>query len=147
MNTLQESYQTVAEHIAADIDKTDKMPQKCYDWLVCRCDTLNENRDHDISRFKSRMEAYLSQCEKFWKERQGRTYEKKINELLEIRKRVAKIYSLTGFDACYALQLALKPLRTVLPLPQYSEYAPALAALEAIKSDCHQQLVTYINAD
>ena len=90
------------------------------------------------------LESYLSLCEKFWKERHERTYEKKMDALLETKKRVAKIHSLTGFDACYALLLTLKHLRHILPLPQYDEHAPALSALEAIKEDCQEQLCTYI---
>jgi len=149
MNALQTSYQAVIDHINADMQKnrqpTDKLLRKCHDWLVSRRDTLNERRDRDISGFKSRLEAYLLLCEKFWKERHGRTYEKKMDELFEVKRRVVKIYSLSGFDACYALLLALKPLRSVLPLAQYEEHAPAFAALEAIKEDCYQQLGTYIN--
>ena len=149
MNALQTSYQAVIDHINADMQKnrqpTDKLLRKCHDWLVSRRDTLNERRDRDISGFKSRLEAYLLLCEKFWKERHGRTYEKKMDELFEVKRRVVKIYSLSGFDACYALLLALKQLRSVLPLAQYEEHAPAFAALEAIKEDCYQQLGTYIN--
>jgi hypothetical protein len=149
MNTLQTHYQAVIDHIAADIQKNrqqteTELLQTYYDWLVCRKDTLNERRDRDISGFKNRLDAYLCQCEKFWKVRHERTYEKKLDELFEVKKRVIKIYSLSGFDACYALMLALKPMRSVLPLPQYDEHAPALAALEAIKDNCYRQLVTYL---
>ena len=69
-----------------------------------------------------------------------------MDELLEVKRQVTKIYSLSGWDACFALMLALKPMRSVLPLRQYKEHhAPALAALEAIKGDCYAQLRTYIN--
>jgi hypothetical protein len=67
-----------------------------------------------------------------------------MDELFEVRKRVIRIYSLTGFDACYALLLAIKPMRSVLPLKQYNEYVPALSALEKIKQECYEQLGTYI---
>ena len=151
MNTLQLSYQEVIDHIAADIESlqesgqaTDTVLQKCHDLLVYRKDTLNERRNRDISGFKNRLDACLSLCEQFWKERHGRTYEKKMDELFEVRKRVIRIYSLTGFDACYALLLAIKPMRGILPLKQYDEYAPALSALEKIKQECQEQLGTYI---
>ena len=156
MNSLQSSYQAVISHIAADIQalrqngqiadtKPLKTLQKNLEWLTHRMSTLNDRRDITISGFGKRLEAYLYMCENFWKERHGRTYETRMDDLLETKKRVAKIHSLTGFDACYALLLALKPMRSVLPLVQYDEHAPALAALEAIKEDCYQQLGTYIN--
>ena len=66
-----------------------------------------------------------------------------MDELLEVKKQVTKIYSLTDYDACYALMLAIKPMRGILPLQQYDEYAPALATLETIKSECYEQLRTY----
>ena len=92
----------------------------------------------------NRLYAYLHLCEHFWKFRHERTYEEKMKQLDEARRRVINIHYLTGFDACYALLLALKHLRAILPLPQYDEHAPAFAALEAIKEDCYQQLGTYI---
>jgi hypothetical protein len=100
--------------------------------------------DPFIPKFRSRLEAYLLQCDAFWKKRHERTYEKRMDKLLEVKKRLSEIYSLSGFDACYALMLALKHLRAILPLPQYDEYKPLLAALEAIKEDCYAQMGTYI---
>ena len=121
------------------------MLQYLHDWLVSRSNALETRRSRVISGFHKQLEGYLSLCEKFWKERHGRTYENKLDELFEVKKRVSKIYRLRGFDACYALMLAIKPMREILPLKQYDEYAPALAALEAIKSACYEQLATYIN--
>jgi hypothetical protein len=121
-----------------------KLLRKRHQWLVCRKDRLNDRRDLIISGFKPDLEAYLNQCETFWKDWHGRTYEKKMDDLLEVKRRVVKIYSLTGFDACYALLLTLKPLRGILPLPQYDEHTPALSVLEQIKSECITQLGTYI---
>ena len=149
MNTLREHYQVIIEQVAADIRKRDggdnkEMLQKLHDFLVCRRDALEERRERAISGFHRQLEAYLHLCERFWKERHGRTYEKKMDELLEVKKRVVKIYSLTGYDACNALMLALKPMRGVLPLRQYGEHAPALAALEKIKKECYEQLGTYL---
>ena len=159
MNSLRISYQAVIEHVAGDIggngdfcdgrdgrdsrDGRDRLVV-LHDWLVCRRDALEERRACAISGFNRKLEAYLNQCEKFWKERHGRTYETKMDELLEVKKRVVKIYSLTGYDACNALMLALKPMRSILPLRQYDEHAPALAALEAIKKECYEQLGTYL---
>jgi hypothetical protein len=155
MNTIQTNYQAVIDHVAADIETLQqsgnpndaaalKLLRKRHRWLVCRKDKLNERRDHAISRFRPDLESYLYLCESFWKNRHGRTYEKKMDDLLEVKRRVVKIYPLSGFDACYALLLTLKPLRDILPLPQYDEYTPALSALEQIKSDCIAQLRTYI---
>jgi hypothetical protein len=155
MNALKSNYQAVIEHIAADIktlqqsgDTADavslKMLQKRHEWLVYRMRALDKCRDRAILGFRTGLEAYFSVCEKFWKEQHGRTYEKRMEQLFEVKKRLAEIYSLTGFDACYALLLTLKHLRAILPLPQYSEHAPALEALEAIKEDCQTQLGTYI---
>jgi hypothetical protein len=129
MNTLLTNYQAVIDHVAADIDRlqqngqpgdtaTIKILRKRLLWLVCRKDKLNERRELIISGFKPDLEAYLYRCETFWKERHGRIYEKKIEKLLEVKRRVVKIYSLGGFDACYALLLALKPMRGILPLPK-----------------------------
>ena len=67
-----------------------------------------------------------------------------MDELLEVKRQVTKIYALSGWDACFALMLAIKPMRSVLPLRQYDEHAPALEALEAIKRDCYEQLATYL---
>ena len=149
MNTLQENYQTVIDHITADIQKTGKATerktlQKNLDWLVSRRDALEERRSLAITGFNRKLEAYLTQCEDFWKVRHERTYEKKMDELFEVKNRVIKIYSLTGYDACNALMLAIKPMRSILPLRKYDEYAPALAALEHIKSECYAQLGTYL---
>ena len=153
MNSLRISYQAVIEHVAGDIggngdfcdgsDGRDRLVV-LHDWLVCRRDALEKRRARTISGFYLQLEGYLQQCETFWKKRHGRTYEKKMDELLEVKKRVTKIYSLSGWDACYALLLAIKPMRGILPLRQYDEHAPALAALEAIKKECDEQLGTYI---
>ena len=91
------------------------------------------------------LEAYLSLCERFWKEQHERTYEKKLNELFEVKRRATRIYSLSGFDAYYTLLLSLKQMRSILPLKQYNEYVPALSALEKIKQECQEQLCAYIN--
>jgi len=155
MNTLQESYQEVIDHLAADIETLQEggqiddavslnLLQERLDWLVCRMDRLDEQRNRIISGFKRRLDDYLYQCECFWKSKHTRTYEKRMQELHETKRRVAKIYSLSGYDACYSLLLTLKHLRAILPLPQYAEHAPALKALEAIKADCQQQLGTYL---
>ena len=149
MNTLHANYQAVINHVAADIQKSEQptekqILQKNLNWLVCRRDALEERRTCIITGFNKKLEDYLKQCENFWKERHGRTYETKMDELLEVKKRVSKIYSLTGYDACNALMLALKPMRGVLPLRHYSEHAPALAALEKIKKECYEQLGTYL---
>ena len=155
MNTLQTHYQAVIEHVAADADKLKnsgqpadvanlKRLQKRLEWLACRRDTLEERRDRVISGFHRQLEAYMSQCETFWKEKHGRTYEAKMDELLEVKRQVTKIYALSGWDACFALMLAIKPLRNVLPFRQYKEHAPALATLETIKKDCYEQLATYL---
>jgi hypothetical protein len=157
MNTMQASYLAVINHITADMESlkqngqkndqaTLKLLQTHHDWLVCRMTILNDQRDQIISGFRIQLEAYLSLCDKFWKERHERTYEKKMDILFETKQRVVKIYSLTGFDACYELTLTIKHLRGILPLKQYDEYAPALAALEAIKNDCYEQLGTYLKA-
>ena len=90
-----------------------------------------------------RLNDYLRQCEAFWKEKHERTYEKKLAQLNEAKKRVANVYALTGYDACYALMLALRHLRAVLPLPKYPEHATALEALEAIKTECYEELGTH----
>ena len=90
------------------------------------------------------LDDYIRQCERFWKGTHERTYEKKLAQLHEAKQRVIKVYALSGFDACYALTLALKHLRAILPLRQYPEHAPALEALEAIKADCYEQLGTYL---
>jgi len=155
MNTLQVNYQAVIEHVAADMETlqksgepTDranlKLLRKLHDLLIFRRDALEQRRTLVISGLYVRLDGYMRQCETFWKEKHGRTYEVKMDELLEVKKRVVKIYSLSGFDACYALMLAIKPMRTILPLRQYDEYTPALAALEAIKRECYEQLGTYI---
>jgi hypothetical protein len=155
MNTLQSNYQAVIDHIAADMEalrqnrqttdtETLQLLQKQHEWLACRRDNLNDRRDQIIAELKTRTDAFLSLCDKFWKERHERTYEKKMLQLFETKQRVAKIYSLTGWDACYELMLALKHLRSILPLKQYPEHAPALEMLEAIKADCYQQLGTYL---
>jgi hypothetical protein len=155
MNTLQTNYRAVIEHIAADIETLRQngqtadtislnILQKNHDWLMCRMGTLNERRNLAICGFRHSLEAYMFQCESFWKNKHERTYEKKLAQLNEAKKRVANVYSLSGFDACYALMLTLKHLRSILPLPQYAEFAPALKALEAIKDDCYQQLGTYL---
>ena len=155
MNTLQTSYSAVINHIAANIQalqesgktadtKHLKTLQKNLEWLTRRMSTLNDRRNLVISGYGKRLEAYLYMCENFWKERHGRTYETRMDDLLEVKKRVAKIHALTGFDTCYALLLTLKPLRNILPPRQYSEHKPALSALESIKSDCQEQLATYI---
>jgi hypothetical protein len=94
--------------------------------------------------FQKPLDDYLRQCERFWKDRHERTYEKKMAQLHEAKQRVIKIYALTGFDACYSLLLALKHLRGILPLSHYPEHAPALEALEAIKAECYEELGTYI---
>jgi len=93
---------------------------------------------------QKRLDDYLRQCEAFWKGKHERTYEKKLAQLHEAKQRVIHIYALSGFDACYALMLALKHLRAILPLSKYPEHAPALEALEAIKADCYEQLGTYL---
>ena len=155
MITLQSSYRAVIDHIAADIETQRQggkivdaasleLVQERYDWLVSRYKNLNDQRDQTIFGFQKRLDAYLRLCETFWKTKHTRTYEKRMLQLSDTKLRVAKIYSLTGWDACYALTLALKDLRAILPLPQYPEHAPALAALEAIKSDCYEQLGTYL---
>ena len=149
MNTLQFYYQAVIDHVAADIIKNgqtadSELLKKQHDWLICRRDALEERRSSAISGFHNNLEAYLCLCENFWKIRHCRAYEAKLDELFEVKKRVSKIYSLSGFDACYALMLAIKPMRNILPLRQYDEYAPALAALETIKKECYEQLGTYI---
>ena len=155
MNTLQDNYQAVIDHITADIATLQKSGesgntadlqrlQKHRDWLLCRHDEMEERRAHTILGFHKQLEDYMRQCEIFWKERHGRTYEAKMDELLEVKKQVTKIYALTGWEACYALTLAIKPMRSVLPLRQYDEYAPALEALENIKRECYEQLRTYI---
>ena len=153
MNRLQANYQAVIEHIAADIRKrenndgedTTEMLNFLHDWLVCRRGALEERRSRAILGFHKKMEAYLSMCENFWKNRHGRTYEAKLDELFEVKKRVSKIYRLSGFDACCAIMLAVKPMREILPLKQYDEYAPALATLENIKDECYEQLGTCIS--
>ena len=156
MNTLQTHYQAVIEHVAADVEKlkNSELPadvanlkrlQKRLEWLLCRRDTLEERRTRVISGFHRQLEAYMSQCETFWKEKHGRIYEAKMDELLEVKRQVTQIYALSGWDACYALMLAIKPMRNILPPRQYKEHAPALAALEAIKEDCYAQLRTYLN--
>ena len=150
MNALHVNYQAVINHIAADIQRSEQTTdtaalRELHHLLICRSDALEERRTRAISGFHLLLEGYLHQCETFWKKRHGRTYEKKMDDLLEVKKRVVKIYSLSGWDACYALLLAIKPMRSVLPLRQYSEHAPALAALEAIKSECYEQLSTYIS--
>ena len=156
MNTLQDNYQAVIDHVSADIETLQKSGhegdtanakrlQRGFDWLVCRRDALEERRARAILGFHRQLETYMQLCETFWKERHERTYEAKMEELLKVRKQVTKIYSLSGWDACYALMLALKPMRTVLPLHQYSEHAPALEALETLKRECYEQLGTYIN--
>ena len=155
MNTLQANYQAVIEHVATDIEKLQnsgqpndtanlKLLQKRHEWLISRMDKLNGQRNRIISETNNRLDAYLFQCERFWKARHERTYEKKLQQLDEAKRRVIHIHTLTGFDACYALMLTLKHLRCVLPLPQYAEHAPALEALEHIKKDCYEQLRTYI---
>ena len=149
MNALQDNYQAVINHIAADIQRSEQttetaMLREVHHLLIYRRDALEERRARAISGFHHQLEAYLHQCERFWKERHGRTYEKKMDDLLEVKKRVTKIYSLTGWDACYALLLAIKPMRGIIPLRQYGEYTPALAALEAIKRECDEQLGTYL---
>jgi adenylate kinase family enzyme len=157
MNTLQTNYRAVIDHIAADIQTLQqngqtadtailRLLQERHDWLTCRMGTLNELRDVAICGFRHSLEAYMCLCERFWKDQHERTYEKKLKQLHEAKERVIHIYSLTGYDACYALMLTLKHLRSILPLPQYAEFAPALAALEAIKCDCYEQLGTYIKA-
>jgi len=90
------------------------------------------------------LDDYIRQCERFWKGTHERTYEKKLAQLHEAKQRVIHIYALSGFDACYALTLALKHLRAILPLSKYPEHAPALEALEAIKADCYEELGTYL---
>jgi hypothetical protein len=151
METLQSSYRAVIGHVAADIETLHqsglpgdtaalKLLRKRHQWLVCRKDRLNERRDIAISGFRFSLDDYLYQCESFWKDWHGRTYESKMDELLEVKRRVVKIYSLSGFDACYALLLALKPMRGILPLPQYDEYTSALSDFVQIKSDCIAQL-------
>jgi len=158
MNTLKEHYQAVIEHIAADIETLRKsgeiadavslnLLQKRHEWLVLRRDRLKEQRKQVISGFQKQLDGYLHQCEGFWKGKHERTYEKKLAQLNEAKKRVANVYSLTGWDACYALTLTLKHLRAILPLQQYAEHKPALAALEAIKEDCYQQLGTYLKGN
>jgi hypothetical protein len=151
MNTLQSSYRAVIEHITADIETlkqngqaTDAALQKHCDLLLRRMNALNDRRDLAISGFRKQLETYLFLCENFWKEQHGKIYETRMDELLIIKKQVVKIHSLTGFDACYALLLAIKPLRTILPPRQFVEHAAALAALEKIKADCQKQLATYI---
>ena len=155
MNTLQDHYQAVIDHITADIETLQKRGesgetadlrrlQKRLCWLVCRRDELSERRARIISGFHKQLGAYMQQCETFWKDKHGRTYEAKMDELLEVKRQVTKIYALSGWDACYALMLAIKPMRGVLPLRQYDEHTPALEALEAIKEDCYAQLRTYI---
>ena len=155
MNTLKKSYQEVLDHLAADIETlqqggqisdmaTLSQFQERHDWLVSRKNRLNEQRKQIISGLKNRLDAYLCQCEGFWKSNQTRTYEKKMYQLHDTRLRVIRIYSLTGWSACYALMLTLKHLRSILPLPQYAEYAPALAALESIKNDCYEQVASYL---
>ena len=155
MNALKISYQEVIDHIAADIETLKQSGQiadtassallrERREWLICRRDRLNEQRKQVISGFNERLEAYMFLCERFWKGKHERTYEKRLAQLHEAKQRVVKIHSLTGFDACHALLLTLKHLRAILPLQQYPEYAPALAALEAIKEDCYQQLSTYL---
>jgi hypothetical protein len=155
MSNLHSSYRAVIDHITADIEtqrqggqKVDEEPhillQERYDWLVNRLERLNDQRDQIIFGFTKRLDDYLRQCENFWQSGHTRTYEKRMQQLQETKQRVAKIYSLTGWDACIALTLALKHLRGILPLTQYPEHAPALAALEAIKTDCYEQLGTYL---
>jgi hypothetical protein len=107
-------------------------------------DGLDEQRDQIISGFKNRLDAYLCQCEHFWKLKHNKKKKQRMLQLQDTRQRVAKIYSLTGWDACFALTLALKYLRGILPLPHYAEHAPALKALETIKADCYKQLGTYL---
>ena len=156
MSTLQSSYRAVINHIAADIETLRKggqtadmvslnLLQKRKEWLIYRSDSLNTDRDRIIAGFQKRLDDYLRHCERFWQSGHSRTYEKRLRHLHETKQRVLKIYAHTGFDACYALLLTLKHLRAILPLPQYSEHAPALAALEAIKADCYEQLGTYIS--
>jgi hypothetical protein len=102
----------------------------------------NQQKRNDMNTIQ--LNEYLLQCEVFWKGKHERTYEKKLAQLNEAKRRVTKIYALKGWDACHALLLTLKPLRAILPLPQYPEHVPALAALEAIKTDCQEELGTYI---
>jgi len=155
MNTLKDSYMTVIEHVAADLATLKHggqiadtisltVLQQRNDWLISRMIGLDGQRRKVISEMNNRLEAYLCQCERFWKCRHERAYEKKLKQLDEAQRRVINISTLTGFDACYALLLALKHLRAILPLPGYEEHKPALAALEGIKKDCQEQLATYI---
>jgi hypothetical protein len=96
---------------------------------------------------QKRLDDYLRQCERFWKDRHERTYEKKLSQIDEAKQRVIKIYALAGFDACYALLLALKHLRAILPLAHYPEYAQAIKEFEAIKEDCQERLGAFIGKE
>jgi len=114
MNALKISYQEVIDHIAADIETLKQSGQiadtassallrERREWLICRRDRLNEQRKQVISGFNERLEAYMFLCERFWKGKHERTYEKRLAQLHEAKQRVVKIHSLTGFDACHAL--------------------------------------------
>jgi len=156
MSTLKSSYRAVIDHIAADIETLRQggmiadtaspvLLRERHEWLVCQKERLNTERDRIIAGFQKRLDDYLRQCEGFWQSGHSRTYEKKLRQLHETKQRVIKIYALTGWDACFALLLTLKHLRSILPLPKYPEHKSALAALEAIKADCQIQLGTYIS--
>ena len=91
---------------------------------------------------KERLTRYIGLCDAFWKECHSRTYEQKMDDLFEAKRLVVGMYALSESDLYYALFLALKRLRKILPLEQYPEYREALALYEDIRADCLEYMKT-----
>ena len=91
---------------------------------------------------KTQLNRYIGFCDAFWKECHSRTYEQKMDDLFEAKRLVVGMYALSESDLYYALFLALKHLRKILPLEQYPEYEEAETLFEQIKVDCLEYMKT-----
>lgn len=155
MNPLFEHYQTVIEHVAIDIEKLRKndkqadpiilkMLLKRQTWLVQRRNSLINHEDTGLIRLKQSLERYLSVCNNFWKNTTSHISEERMDELFITVKDVTAVYTLSGFNAYYAVFLLLKRLRHLVPPPHYKkERKIILNEMEAIKSDCMAAIKIY----
>ena len=91
---------------------------------------------------KELLNRYIGLCDAFWKKRHNRTYEQKMDDLLEAKRLVVRMYALSGCDLYYALFSSLKRLREILPLEQYPEYNEAATLYEKIRTECMEHLKT-----
>ena len=155
IHTLHTCYQDVIYHIAVELRSRQhagraedaiavNLLRKRHAWLTERMNTLAECRQRTIRLLHRQLDAYIEMCEDFWKEVHPKTYEEKMDILLEAKKKAALLYSLSGFDAYYMLFTSLKLFRSLLPGEGQIQRDRAVDALQAIKENCTLHLRSYL---